>query len=144
MKGATLLWADDNPGDRELIQRSFRRSTSDVTLVMARDGQEVMDLLNGSGLKAGLEPNLVVLDLEMPRMSGWQLLTVLRADPRFKDMPMVVFSGSGMASDIAKANQCGASDYVQKPLEPHRFREGVLDLVQRWIQKPSSGGIRAR
>jgi CheY-like chemotaxis protein len=141
---ATILWAEDNPGDREIIQRTVRRSSLDLNLVMAWDGKEAMDFMNGSDPMPGLEPDAVVLDLEMPRMSGWDLLAAIHQGPGRKDIPLFVFSSSGMASDIEEARRRGATDYVQKPLELGQFRESVLELVRRCTQRPSSDDRQAR
>ena len=144
MKQATLLWVEDNPGDREMIQRTLRRSSFDLNLVVARDGKEAIDFINGSNSVPGLEPDAVILDLEMPRMNGWDLLSALRARPECKELPLLVFSSSNMASDITEARRRGATDYVMKPLELLQFRETVLDLVRRCALYPSSDSPQTR
>jgi CheY-like chemotaxis protein len=144
MKQVTLLWVEDNPGDREMIQRTLRRSSFDLNLVVARDGKEAIDFINGSNSVPGLEPDAVILDLEMPRMNGWDLLSVLRARPECKELPLLVFSSSNMASDITEARRRGATDYVMKPLELLQFRETVLDLVRRCALYPSSDSPQTR
>jgi len=138
MNRALLLWAEDDPGDRAMIRRTLQRSSLDLKLVMAMDGKEAMDFISGSGSRPRVEPTIVILDLEMPRMSGWDLLTAIRALPGCEDLPLVVFSSSGMPSDIGKALKRGATDYLIKPLEPLRFREMVLDLGQRCVRYASS------
>jgi CheY-like chemotaxis protein len=120
--------------DVVLIRRALQHPAMDISLFVARDGQEALDLLCGDPNHAPIQPKAVILDLQMPRMDGFHLLSAIRKQPSFQELPLIVFSSSGQESDIKETRQRGATDYVQKPMEPQRFRETVRALAQRWTQ----------
>jgi len=127
-----ILVAEDDPTDAYFFQRAFRRGGLPAVLHFVRDGQEVIDYLNGVGAFADRTahplPQLVLLDLKMPRLNGFDVLEWVRAQPGFKNLQMVIFSSSDEARDIDKAYGLGANWYLVKP---HSMDE-LTALVERF------------
>jgi CheY-like chemotaxis protein len=118
-KNRPILAAEDEESDRIILELAFERAKLPRPLVIVRDGQEAVDYLSGKGRFvdrfAHPLPALVVLDLKMPRMSGFDVLAWLAKQPEFSEIPAVVLSSSADESDIGKARQLGAREYFVKP-----------------------------
>lgn len=132
-----ILAAEDEESDRMLLQLAFQKAKLPFPLVVVRDGQEAVDYLMGKGpspeRSAHAQPALIILDLKMPRMSGFDVLAWLAAQPDFKEIPAVVLSSSADEADIRKARQLGALEYFVKP---HSF-DGLIKTAHqihgRWL-----------
>jgi two-component system, response regulator len=115
---AAILLIEDNPDLAELVLIALKRSRVNAGLVVARDGLEALDLLFGDGMfsrdKAFL-PRLILLDLNLPKFKGDQVLQLLKADPRTKDIPTVVLTNSDLEIDQIDALSLGADAFVRKP-----------------------------
>ena len=122
------------------VQRELRRQNIGVPLVHARNGREALDMLRGEGGAAKIAPpSLVLLDINMPRMNGLELLDALRSDPEFVGLNVFIMTTSDLESDRFKARDLAVSGYIIKPLSFERFGEGgtsvdgfslFLDLLQ--------------
>jgi CheY-like chemotaxis protein len=114
-----ILAAEDEENDRFILKLAFDQAKLSHPLVTVRDGQECVDYLNGAAAYADRAmhplPGLLLLDLKMPRMHGFEVLEWLATQPQFKDLPVFVLSSSSDDSDIQKARQLGAWDYFIKP-----------------------------
>jgi CheY-like chemotaxis protein len=132
-----ILAAEDEESDRMILELAFEKARSPHPLILVRDGQEAIDYLSGKGHYADRSahplPALIVLDLKMPRMNGFDVLAWLTRQPQYKELPAVVLSSSADQSDVAKARQLGARDYFVKP---HRLDNLVAIAQQiqvRWL-----------
>jgi len=132
-----ILVAEDELGDVYLIQRAFARAGVNVPVHFARNGQEVLDYLEGNPpFENPVEfplPNLLLLDLNLPRLSGFEVLTWVRGKPAFSQMPVVVLSSSDRREEISKAYQLGANSYVIKPTEPTELISVVERIQNYWL-----------
>jgi CheY-like chemotaxis protein len=132
-----ILVAEDTESDRVLIKHAFARAGAQTPVRFVNDGQDVVDYLRGAGpytdRRAYPLPTLLILDLNMPRMTGLDVLKWLTTQPDFKRLPAIVLSSSGLDSDVEEARRLGASDYHVKP---HSFGDliKVLHSVEaRWF-----------
>jgi two-component system response regulator len=140
-----ILLVEDDPDDEELTLLALRgrRIRNEVDVV--RDGAEALEYLFCEGRHAGRDPEempqLVLLDLNLPRMGGLDVLRALRADPRTTHLPVVVFTSSAQESDLVASYRLGANSYVQKPLDKLDFSEALRSLNVYWIlvNEPAPG-----
>ncbi len=140
MQSASILLVEDDQMDVMNVQRELRRQNIDVPLVQARNGREALNLLRGENGETKIaRPNVVLLDINMPRMNGLELLELLRADPEFNDLNVFITTTSDLENDRLKARNLAVSGYVIKPLSFEKFGEGgtnidgfslFLDLLQ--------------
>jgi CheY-like chemotaxis protein len=127
-----ILMVDDNPGDVRLTLEALHESGTSAQLISVRDGQAAVQLLLNPP-PGQRRPDLVLLDLNLPRMDGREVLAILRGDPRFRSLPVVVFSSSDAPHDIKDAYDRGANCYVVKPMELERFMTVVLQIERYWL-----------
>lgn len=129
-----ILIVEDNPGDVRLTQEALRQSTNglDFELVTAYDGEEAMDVLN----KAATEklPHLIILDLNIPKKSGLEVLKEVKEDDRFKSIPLVVLTSSEAGHDIARSYEGYANSYVSKPVDFDSFCQTISRIVNFWFK----------
>ena len=142
-----ILLVEDNPNDEELTLRALRKANIANEVAIARDGQEAIDFLFGTGKYAGREPPampaVVLLDLKLPKLDGIDVLKRIRADPRTKLIPVVVLTSSSEDEDMVRSYQSGANSYVRKPIEFSAFANAVTQLGMYWVlinQVPPSRG----
>ena len=140
-----ILLVEDNPDDEALTLRALRKANIANDVVIARDGQQAVDLLFGTGANAGhaepIQPALVLLDLKLPKLNGIDVLDRMRAHPRTKLTPVVVLTSSSEEEDILKSYRSGANSYVRKPVSFNAFVEAVAQLGIYWLlmnQVPAS------
>lgn len=133
---AVLLVAEDNPDDRLLIEHAWSDQTN-VQLFLVEDGKALMDFLQHQGKYAQEAmfpaPNLIWLDLRMPRKNGFEVLAELKAHPVWKRIPVIVVTTSNHASDIDRAYDLGASAFFSKPQTFEEFLNLVAILYQYWF-----------
>ena len=132
-----ILVAEDEVNDVMLLQRAFAQARVKAPIYFAQDGQEVMDYLEG---KAPFDnpveyplPNLLLLDLRLPRVSGFEVLEWLRGHPTLNRLLVVVFSESGEARDVTRAYSLGANAYIFKPREADELVRIVERLQNYWL-----------
>jgi CheY-like chemotaxis protein len=132
-----ILAAEDEESDRIILKVAFQRAQLPHPLVLVRDGQEAVDYLSGTGRYADRSahplPALLVLDLKMPRMNGFDVLGWLAKQPEFKQLPVVVLSSSGDELDIHKARQLGAREYFVKPHHLDELIKIAHQMQARWL-----------
>ncbi len=142
-----ILLVEDNPGDSDLIIEFLEeaRVTNHVTVV--RDGEEAMDYLRGKGRFAGaVRPDLILLDLNLPRKDGREVLAEIRADPQLETIPVVVLTSSSAEADIAKSYSLKANCYIIKPVDLDQFVSVVRSIEDFWltvVRLPTWGGGRS-
>lgn len=126
-----VLLVEDNADDIELTRRALQRCGRQIDLRVAGDGQAALELL--SAQPAECPPDLVLLDLKLPRLGGLDLLTRLRAAPATKAIPVVVLTTSLEEHDLAEAYRRGANSYLRKPVSFEEFTAMVRDLIRYWL-----------
>jgi CheY-like chemotaxis protein len=133
----TVLYVENEENDVLFMQRAFKRAGLESCLRPVPDGRAAMGYLTGQVPYADRTihplPILIMVDLSLPAISGFELLNWLRQQPQFKTLPVVVFSSSARAEDIKRAYELGANDYVQKPTSGAQFVEVVQDLRKKWL-----------
>lgn len=137
MQRKTLLLVEDNPDDVDLTLRALRKHNVVNEFVVARDGQEALDYLFCEGEYAGREnnglPQVILLDLKLPRVDGLQVLERLRAEPRTRHVPVVVLTSSSEEQDVIRSYDLGANSYVRKPVDFAQFLEAARQLGLYWL-----------
>ena len=132
-----ILLVEDNQDDEELALLAFRKSNVANEVVVARDGAEALDYLFGTGAYAGRDthvlPQVVLLDLKLPKIDGLEVLKRLRDNPRTKRLPVVVLTSSREDQDLIESYNLGANSYVRKPVDFARFAEAVRQLQMYWL-----------
>lgn len=138
---APILYVEDDENDVMLLKLGFKRAAVTRPVEVAVDGQQALDYLTAQGDFAEREhcppPVVVVLDLNLPRFDGFEVLERVRQDPRFERLPVVVFSSSDKAEDMERARRLGASDYVTKPSGISGFTAFARHLQARWLESGS-------
>lgn len=141
----TILLVEDNPDDEALTLRALKKNNIMNPVVVARDGVEALDYLFGTGTHAGRDteqqPQLILLDLKLPRLDGLEVLRRMRADPRTALQPVAVLTTSNEERDILSSYQIGANSYIRKPVDFEQFMEAVRQLGLYWLvlNVPPSG-----
>jgi CheY-like chemotaxis protein len=132
-----ILAAEDEESDRIILELAFQRARLLCPLVIVRDGQEAVDYLSGKGRyedrAAHPLPALIVLDLKMPRMNGFDVLAWLAKQPDFKEIPAVVLSSSADELDMNKARQLGAREYFVKPHSLDELINIAHQMQTHWL-----------
>ena len=133
----TILLVEDNPDDEALTLRAFQKNNILNPVVIARDGVEALDYLFGTGLYAGRDtreqPQVVLLDLKLPKLDGLEVLRRLRSDPRTQLLPVVILTTSNEERDIMSSYELGANSYVRKPVDFEQFMEAARQLGLYWL-----------
>ena len=146
-KSGHILVAEDDTTDAFFFQRAFRRAGIPVTLHFVRDGQEVIDYLEGKGLFADRSahslPHLLLLDLRMPKLDGFDVLRWVRKRPDFTDLVVVLFSSSDEPRDINRAYDLGANWYLVKPHSMEELTALVGRFKKYWLQANSDDSRQA-
>ncbi len=128
-----ILLVEDNHADARLFQIALQGSETPAELTVAGDGESAMELLEAHGDREDpRRPDLVVTDLNMPCRSGHELIAFIKAHPKLRSLPVVVFSGSRNPADVEGSYQAGAASYVCKPGSPEQFFEIVRSLLAYW------------
>jgi two-component system response regulator len=137
MKNKIILLVEDNPDDETLTLRALKKSKILNELIVARDGAEALDFLFGTGAYAGrdtsIQPQLILLDLKLPKVDGLEVLKRLRADPRTALLPVTILTTSNEERDIITSYQLGVNSYIRKPVDFDSFIEAVRQLGLYWL-----------
>lgn len=137
MSQPIILLVEDNPDDEALTVRAFKKSNIGNEVAVVRDGVEALDWLFATGDHVGrdtsIEPQIILLDLKLPRLDGLEVLRRIRADERTALIPVVVMTSSKEEEDVLKSYQLGANSYIRKPVEFDRFVEAVKSLGVYWL-----------
>lgn len=128
-----ILLVEDNEGDVEMTQRALRDVTPACHISIANDGVEAMELLHKRGNFADMPtPQIILLDLNMPRMDGKRFLEQAKADAELKSIPVIVFTSSQSPHDIRECYERQASCYVVKPFDGREFANTLQQVVSFW------------
>jgi two-component system, response regulator len=137
MADKVILLVDDNEHDVFLTQRALKKSNLANELVIANDGQEALDYLFGNGKYTGRDlsqmPVVILLDIKMPRVDGFEVLKQIRANPRTRHLPVVMLTASKEDIDIIKGYSEGCNAYVTKPVGFDQFVDAVKQLGLFWL-----------
>ncbi len=130
-----VLLVEDNPDHTYLTQLVLEGADVPHEIVHAVDGQEAIERLQGTGAHAGhaLRPALVLLDLKLPRVDGFQVLRFMRADAALRRVPVVILTTSNNPVDIEQSLALGASDYVIKPIGLNEFERKLCGVLRYWL-----------
>jgi len=132
-----VLLAEDDPNDRRLFHLALRRNQKPIRVFEVADGMEVIQYLKGEGKFGNRDkfpfPNLLILDLKMPRMTGLEVLHWLRHKPEFARLCTVMLSGSGLDKDVAEAYRLGANSYFKKPNDFTHFIKVLNVIFDYWL-----------
>ncbi len=126
----TILLIEDNADDEQLTLRAMRQSEVPNIIRVARDGAEAVDLLFGDGARL---PDLVLMDLKLPKIGGLELLQKIRKNSATASLPIVVLTSSDEERDIAECYQSGANSYIRKPVDFEEFMDAVRQLGLYWL-----------
>ncbi len=133
----SILLVEDNPDDETLTLRALAKNNITNEVVVARDGALALDYLFGTGQYQGRDtrilPQVVLLDLKLPKIDGLEVLRRLRADERTKFLPVVILTSSNEETDMVDSYGFGANSYVRKPVEFSQFLEAVRQLGLYWL-----------
>jgi chemotaxis family two-component system response regulator Rcp1 len=130
-----ILLVEDNPGDLRLAQEVLRQSKMNGHLSVARDGEEALEFMRRQGVHAEApRPRLVLLDLNLPKRNGFEVLEELKADRDLQRIPVVVLSSSDSDEDVARAYDLHAACYISKPADFHQFAAVVEQVHDFWLR----------
>lgn len=131
-----VLLVEDSPGDIRLTQEAFRETNLDLRLHVATDGVEAMAFLRREGVHvAAPRPDLILLDLNLPRMDGRQVLALIKEDETLKTIPTIILTTSEAEADILKSYQLKANCYLSKPVQLDAFETLVRSINDFWLTK---------
>jgi two-component system, response regulator len=138
MTNKAILLVEDNPDDELLTLRALKKNNVTGEVVVARDGVEALDYLFGAGEYAGRDtgvmPQVILLDLKLPKVDGLEVLRRLRADERTRLLPVVILTSSGEQQDMLDGYGYGANSYVRKPINFEQFVWAVEQLKLYWLR----------
>lgn len=136
-KNNVILLVEDHPDDEELTRLAFKECRFANELVVARDGQEALDYLFATGKYSSRDvcdqPQVVLLDLKLPKVDGLEVLHRIRADERTKFLPVVILTSSKQEQDVVAGYSLGTNSYIQKPVDFNQFIEAVRQLGMYWL-----------
>ncbi|HEV7642718.1 MAG TPA: response regulator [Pyrinomonadaceae bacterium] len=137
METKVILLVEDNPDDEILMLRALEKNHIANEVVVARDGVEALDYLFARGQYEGrdvtMTPQLMLLDLKLPKIGGLEVLKQLRTDERTRYMPVVVLTSSSEQEDVIRSYDLGANSFVQKPVDFNAFMEATRQLGTYWL-----------
>ena len=137
MSNHTILLIEDNPDDAELTRIAFAEAGIDSQLVVVGDGAEALDYLFARGAHAGRDaadlPSIVLLDLNLPKLDGREVLQALRANPATRGLPVVVLTTSTEPFDVEASYALGVNSYIRKPVDFKKFVEVVKQIGLYWL-----------
>jgi len=138
-----IFLAEDNPGDIRLVQEAISECNAQVTLETAIDGEEALNYLKSFTIKSDqVLPDMIILDWNMPRKSGKELLQYIRSFDQFDFIPVVVMSSSNAENDIRTAYELEANCYITKPVEYERFIYVIHSITSYWSLFNSEGNSK--
>lgn len=137
MQNTVILMADDDADDRYLVKVAFEENDIRCELAFVEDGSEVFDFLRGHGkheVNGSKTPNLILLDLNMPKKDGKQVLQEIKALPDYNHIPIVIFTTSKSPEDVRQVYKMGASSFISKPSSFEKLSEVVRNIGTYWVE----------
>lgn len=132
-----ILLVEDDPADAELTTRSLKKHGQNAKVIHARDGAEALDFLFCRGAfaerSAGQLPQVVLLDLKLPRVSGHEVLKAIKTNERTRCIPVIVMTSSNLEGDLVECYREGVNSYIQKPVDLVKFQEAVEHFGSYWL-----------
>ncbi len=129
-----ILLIEDNPGDVRLTQEAFKEGDMNVNLSVVMDGVEALEYLNKEGrFVDSITPDLILLDLNLPKKDGREVLEVIKKDERLMCIPVVVLTTSGAEQDISNSYRLHANCYLNKPIEFDKFFDLIQKVEEFWL-----------
>ena len=150
MNPKVILLVEDNQDDEELALLALKKGNVANEVVVARDGAEALDYMFGTGQYAGRDinvlPQLVLLDLKLPKIDGLEVLETIRSNETLKAVPVVMLTSSREEQDLVRSYALGVNAYVVKPVEFNEFVQAIADLGVFWavLNEPPPGSMRVR
>lgn len=123
-----VLVVEDNPGDELIARRAFEQANRSEQVVVARNGEEALDLL-----RSRFSPVLVLLDVRLPRLSGIEVLVAMKDDARLRTVPVVVMTSSNEVSDLGACYELGCNAFVRKPLDFNEYLAAYETTLNFWL-----------
>ena len=137
MENKMILLVEDNPDDEALTIRALKKNNISNDLAVVRDGAEALEFLFCTGAYADRDPNdrpqVILLDINLPKVDGLEVLRRIRADEKTRLLPVVILTSSNEEQDLIKSYSLGANSYVRKPVDFDRFVEAVRQLGLYWL-----------
>lgn len=134
MSAPAIFLVEDDPMDVRLFKRAILKASTDTDIQVANDGQCAIDELITADLQAHQLPKLIILDIKLPKILGFDVLRALRATPKFKGIPVVMMSSSTQRSDIELSYELGANGYISKPSTFAKLTELVSHMTGFWLK----------
>lgn len=138
IKNATILLVEDDPGDQELTRRALEEDVVRTDLRIVNDGKEALDYLHREGAFTDPEnsprPDLILLDLNMPRVDGRQVLEQVRKNPDISRIPVIALTTSDEEEDVLRSYDLGCKSFIKKPVEIDKFVDTIRDLQHYWFE----------
>jgi CheY-like chemotaxis protein len=130
-----IVIVEDDPDDRHLLARAFKKLGSGIPLRFACDGDEAVSVLSEviSSADVGMRPIVILLDLKLPRRSGFEVLTWVKAQPALRRIPVVILTSSREQTDLKQAYDLGANSFLVKPSQPHALQSLVEQVNAYWL-----------
>jgi CheY-like chemotaxis protein len=141
-QGRTVLYVEDSANDFGLLELASKKCGTPFALKHAGDGEEAIAYLEGAGAFADREehpfPDLVLLDLKMPKLDGFEVLQWIRSNPLTMSVPIVVLAGSSFRADIRRALELGANSYAAKPAKLEELQVLIDQIADVWLARPET------
>lgn len=118
-----ILLVEDDEDNRDLVSFVLKRSKLDVELLLAKNGEQAVQMATAN------PPTLILMDMQMPVMDGWQAVPLIKADERTKNIPIIAFTAQARAEDKARTKAIGCVEHYSKPMDP----EELLNLIQKYL-----------
>jgi CheY-like chemotaxis protein len=148
MDDKVILLVEDNPDDEALTLRALQKNNIKNEVVVAHDGAEALDYLFGEGAYSGRDmrvmPQVILLDLKLPKVDGFEVLRKMHADGRTKRLPVVILTSSNEEQDRINGYDLGANSYIRKPVEFSNFIEAVRQLGLYWLILNQTAAVSRR
>jgi len=130
-----ILLVEDNPGDADMTCETLTDRVPDVAISVVNDGEKALAYLSGRApYEHVARPDLVILDLNLPKVDGREVLAEIKQDPSLKKIPVVILTSSDAPSDVVRSYELGANSYVTKPIGLGAFQSVVLSLASYWLE----------
>ncbi len=136
-RSANVLLVEDDPGDQELVSRALRKGAIDTNLTIVSDGVVALDYLKQEGAythESAPTPDLVMLDLNMPKVDGRQVLQRMRSDEQLKRIPVIVLTTSKHELDVSTSYELGCNSFITKPVDPTEFVSAIAEIGHYWFE----------